>query len=306
MDSRGRIYASFEQVPDELRAFDQAGRPRGRIGSSGAGPREFLDISEIVVTPGDSLYVFDGGNGRVTILSPDWSVARSFPFSGWVSDAVRLDGGELVVNLHRATRELVGVPLHLLAADGHISKSFRVDPMLYRADAPSMMIRTLTPAADGRLWAGHESRYVLELWDRTGEMRTRLTRDADWFEPWDRAPEISPTQPPTPFLRTISVDSSGRIWTAVLVPDKNYRDALGPATVREGQTTYDIVKGPEHLYDTMIEVIDPGAGTVVAHARTGHVIDRWIGDGRLVTYREADGVPVLDVWRIDLTTNRGR
>lgn len=307
MDARGRIYASFELAPNELRAFDHAGRPLGRIGRTGSGPGEFRDVSEIVVMPGDSIAVFDGGNNRVTIFSSDWEVARSFPLAGWVDSAARLPGGELVVNMHIATPDLVGLPMHILGPDGGISRSFQADSQAYRADAPHMVLRQLAATADGQLWSGRRSEYVLELWQPTGKLQVRLTRSADWFTPWVRPWEASPSRPPVSHLQDITVDASGRLWTAVLVADRNYRDALNPEPqIMEGQTVYTLVKSVEHYVDTIIEVIDPRTGAVVTRARTPHAVVGWIDNDHIVSYREENDVPVLDVWQIDVTSQSGR
>ena len=60
----------------EIRRYGSDGRFRGRLGGPGDGPGEFRRIRYMRRLRGDSLLVFDGGNGRVTVLAPDGTLAR--------------------------------------------------------------------------------------------------------------------------------------------------------------------------------------------------------------------------------------
>jgi len=75
----GRILvATFD--PIEIRVFERDGRLVATFGRKGQGPGEYLDISDLVVLPRDSLVVLDRMQRRISILGPDGNYASSFSF----------------------------------------------------------------------------------------------------------------------------------------------------------------------------------------------------------------------------------
>jgi len=80
VDQLGTVY-----VADRKRAFVWTLSPEGdsldAIGRSGRGPGEFIRPSWVTVGPNDSLFVYDGGNRRVSVFgpSPDRAFVYSFP-----------------------------------------------------------------------------------------------------------------------------------------------------------------------------------------------------------------------------------
>jgi hypothetical protein len=69
----------------EIRAFDPAGRLRWRTGRRGDGPGEFRLIAALGVGPADSIWVFDFGNRRFTILDTTGLPARTLDLGPAVS-----------------------------------------------------------------------------------------------------------------------------------------------------------------------------------------------------------------------------
>jgi hypothetical protein len=69
VDSRGNVY-----LPDFYRhrivIVGASGRVVRMMGRRGSGPGEFRSIRTVQVLPGDSLLVFDGGLGRVSVFEP--------------------------------------------------------------------------------------------------------------------------------------------------------------------------------------------------------------------------------------------
>jgi hypothetical protein len=73
VDRRGNLYVGDRWA---IRIFDPDGRALGSVGRQGRGPGEFDAIASVSLTPGDSLFVFDGGLRRVTVLEPGtWRAA---------------------------------------------------------------------------------------------------------------------------------------------------------------------------------------------------------------------------------------
>lgn len=80
----------------EVRGAD--GRLVRRYGRTGEGPGEFLRIASLCVTRGDTLVVFDAGpTRRVSIVTPDGVLVRSFRITGTVPRDACFDDGTFVV-----------------------------------------------------------------------------------------------------------------------------------------------------------------------------------------------------------------
>jgi len=91
----------------EIRAFDPEGRLRWRTGRRGDGPGEFRLIASLGAGAGDSIWVFDFGNRRFTLLDAAGALARTFDIGVAISapSAVgRLENGRFVL------REVWGSP----------------------------------------------------------------------------------------------------------------------------------------------------------------------------------------------------
>ena len=84
----------------EIRFFDSSGQFQSKSGGKGDAPGEYRMISGLGAGPGDSLWVFDYGNRRFTVLSSDGQPVRTVSVGGALSavGAVgRLPGGKFVV-----------------------------------------------------------------------------------------------------------------------------------------------------------------------------------------------------------------
>lgn len=68
-DRQGRIYVADDQV-EQLLAFDAAGARLRMVGGSGAGPGEFRGLQSVVAGRGDTLFVFDANQRRITAFAP--------------------------------------------------------------------------------------------------------------------------------------------------------------------------------------------------------------------------------------------
>lgn len=69
VDSRGRIYVG-DWMNRTIQVFGSDGEPRSTVGRSGRGPGEFTGVHQIVAGRGDSLYVFDANQLRLSVYAP--------------------------------------------------------------------------------------------------------------------------------------------------------------------------------------------------------------------------------------------
>lgn len=96
----------------EIRWYDPEGRVVARSGGEGDGPGEYMSISWAGPAGGDSVAVFDFRERRITVISPDAAVVRTFrledpprppgteePQRGWPLMVGRLATGEFLASI---------------------------------------------------------------------------------------------------------------------------------------------------------------------------------------------------------------
>lgn len=300
-DSRGRFFHSHRGSPGQLLVFGPDGHFLRAIGRRGDGPGEFRAISRVIVGRGDTLFVFDGAARRLTVLSPALELVRTqrMPVSAGSASTLIRPNGEIVVSADVRSPDRVGYPLHLVDGEGSIVRSFGAVRPVLRPGVAYSMYRALAWDRSGDVWAAQKNRYLVELWDLSGQLHRVLERDARWFRPWETDPPISPDHAPDPRLQAIEIDSAGRLWILAMVADPHYRDALirrdGPRGPRYEFTEQD------RVFDSIIEVIDPVSGRLLSSLRVPQVLHNFAGPGLVFGSREdADGMPFLDVWRVHL------
>ncbi len=69
VDSRGQLYITHDRLK-RIRKFSKEGILIGEIGREGEGPGEFIDMPDVHLGPGDSLYAWDIWASKLTIFSP--------------------------------------------------------------------------------------------------------------------------------------------------------------------------------------------------------------------------------------------
>lgn len=246
-----------------------------------------MEISRVVVSPTDSVLLFDPALSRVSVLSNDLEFARSFPLPASPYEFhVRTDG-TLVAQFMLFSPERAGLPVQLMDAAGRLERSFGSTAPEYDRRNPFGRYRAITLAEQERVWTAFHNRYELELWDDSGERLEHLARSVPWFTAW------TAYEPPIPTLRSIRQDADGLLWVLINVPDSRYRQPTVPPAV-DDVSVWDLRS------DTMIEVIDPGRAIVVAQRRFDPLFTQFVGP-LVYAHREgADGEIVVDVYRLSL------
>jgi hypothetical protein len=68
-----------DNLSSELRVFGADGREVRLLGGKGEGPGEFDRITQLSVTPGDTVYVFDYPQFRISVFGPDGTLLTTMP-----------------------------------------------------------------------------------------------------------------------------------------------------------------------------------------------------------------------------------
>jgi hypothetical protein len=294
-DSRGRFIAYRN---GRSQVFDSTGKYLQSFGNLGEGPGEYRLIRKLQVTAGDTIRFLDTRNARITVLSPEFEVIETMPLAvGAFNEGVRLPSGMWIIDAAIRTEDRVGFPLHALADDGTISRSFGALTPVFRADAPGLNRRHPAAAGEDRVWAAHDQQYLVELWDTAGNLLRSLKRDVEWFRPWIRHEQIHPEVPWKPRLTSIDLDSAGILWARVMIAKPNWSDYIHEYT--PGRYT---IREPVHqAFYVVLEALDVNRGCVLARLETDHFMGGRLSGGYITAYNETPrGIPYLDVWRLRL------
>ncbi len=289
------------RTPDGMPVFDSTGRLVATVGRQGSGPGEFRSIQALAVGRADTVHVFDVGNQRHNVLSPDLQVVRTFPAPGSTYDAVVLSTGHVVRNASMPTADLWDAPLHLIApGDGRLLRSFGAHPgEPYLPDGAWAGRRELTAGPGATVYAARRNEYRIEQWDTAGRFLGGFVRNVDWFRPYTQPPRLGPEAPPSPSLERVHRDTSNRLWILITVADREWRRNLRPARRGVGATRYE-PSHPDGIFDTVIEVVDLESGALLASQRTSQFLWGFLGDGLVFGDGTGpDGVPKFSIWRLD-------
>ena len=279
-----------------IAVYDSAGRLVRSLGPKGRGPGEFLEPTSAAFGPGDSLFVSDRDNLRLSVLSPD---------DQHLVRTVQIPGEEVAFRASRHHRLLS--PLMMWDRERRSSRfGLRVaswDGSAPVAVAPSVSLDRFGSATSdtGRgIWVADRRTYSMTLFDGQRIIRT-VKREPDWFPA-----DTSPIQGPAwlgngrPFITDMSVADDGRLW--VLIKRKNPRYSDTAAIPR---TKYISPMGLPPLaiiFEGVLEVLDPVSGALIdSRVVPGDMIG-FIGPGRLYQKTDADssGVLMLRVWEAKL------
>lgn len=298
LDARGRYYVLLADRAHEMPfVFRPDGSLLTRLGKEGEGPGEFLRPRDVAVGRSDTVYIYDSGTLRVTVLSPDYALARTFraPPSGW-DGAVR-DDGRIVFSARVATADRIGLALHEYRPDGAWVRSFED----YSDLTGEFRHTRFLHAGPSGLWSVPDQReYAIRLWDDSESPVRTLVREAEWYRPYETWRPGTPGRPPDPMIRGLWEDGRGLVWTVAQVAAIDWAQGLGTRTRAEGQDYYP-VEDPLEVYDGLVEVLDPDAARLVTSARIDAPI-HWVLAPRLIaSVREGSvGWWYADVYRVRL------
>ena len=272
------IVASVENR-GQLLVFDSTGAFLKSLGGNGEGPGEYRVPGRMRPGTDGGVRILDLVNRRITHLSAD---------GGWIEttdirslhglDFADIDRGERyavsgfgqVDDVLSATTEVVGragerfASLGATAVESWVVNFFR---------AP------VAVDGQGRVWTTRAGGYGFEAWDPEGgsEPLVRLVGDPEWFDPGPPQPG-APVSSPTPsIIISLRVDRS-LLWAGTWVADEDREvDAGVPSPL-------DL----DRLLDTVLDVIDPASGALIARTRRDEAL-RGTGDNALLFGVREDG-----------------
>lgn len=286
------------QAFDHVAVFDAEGRFDSLVSRRGDGPGELRTPRHFSLLAGDSLLVFDGGrNERAHLFTSAGEYVRRFPLP-WpdLSAVDRLSDGSFLLAIPSHEH-----PLHRVSAEGEIECSFGGRPPYPEPRVRGLVNqRTLAVDAADRVWAAAPYRYEVEVWRPCGNApEAVLRREVEWFPA--RGGEVyveerlSRDAPPGPAIHALRVDPEGRLWVFAWVTPEDWDPEARGTRGRHSEWR-----------DTVIEVLDPEEGRVLATGRSSHALVA--APGGAVYSLELDDSDLLmpRLWSVSLASGSGR
>lgn len=279
IDARGRLFLAQPNKHVPPAVFGANGQFIGFIGREGAGPGEFGLAAHITVDPFDSLWIADWAPARLSVVSPDLQVVRSFAIPPGVQSATLPAAGTVALAAVTFARRRAFAPLKVFDRRGNqvgIYGPAPTDPNHWDTQY------RLAPDGSGGFWA-------VRLWGRLLILHVDSSGHERLFErtpPWFRGV--------TPGARTADDASSARaiwqegglLWIVFQVHAPTPNAAMD--TVRPEGIPVAVPRNPDSMADTWVEVLDPNRLTLVASRRFDEVFSVPASPGRLVRVQETD------------------
>lgn len=294
-DDQGRYLVAIPQNPSRIQVFDSTGTHLATVGRRGQGPGEYSRVSRLAIIDG-RIHVFDSPARRRTVLDSTFAVLRTSPIPGQPLSLAAFPRDTLVVNTSIRTQDLLGFTLHVLAPDGRVVRSMGFSEGV-RFDFRTSDFRQIAGASDREFWAAHTTEYILEKWNLAGQRLGVIQVEADWLPGYvGNCCTVDPDEPPEPALRSLRVDERGRLWVLGTVHDAQWHEAV---VERAGGAYW--VDDWDRFFDSIVDVIDPGSGELIARQRFDEYFTKWAGPGLVASNMLVEGVyPRIRVTRLRL------
>ena len=298
-DRRGRIFVMQYNSASLPAVFDSTGRYLQSIGRTGEGPGEFTRAAAVFGDQADTTFILDWIRGRLTVLDPDLRIVRQQPFLLGTPRGAALSDGTILANAATRDRSRPGLPFQLFSRAGdRVGVAGTGDLPL--APSTQILFSYRVAAARGEgFWAvPFVGRHLIERWTTPTTVTIFRRTGAPWFVeiPHD-AGAADHADPPVSNMRRVWEGRDGLVWTLVRVADRR-----GPApkdTLRNAEGAYTVPRDMVREFDTIVEVLDPRSGTLIASQRFDEFLAWSLGNGRVGSFIELpDGrieIAVMDL-----------
>ena len=280
----GHFVLATQENRGEILVYDPEGSLVQSFGSAGAGPGEFRTPGRVRLGPDGSSYILDTANRRITQVSREAVVLGSYGVGALaVLDFLPLGSGNFVASSFGQDGGVFVARTDIIDSRGAIRQS--LDALPVESWLVDFYRGPVAMDDQGRVWSTRAGQYGFDRWPmgegRTG--RVRLEGDPRWFDVGPPGPGTPVTGPVPSVVAGLSV-TGGFLRVVTWIGD---RDRAADPSMIVGPSGLDV----RSILDTVIEVIDPASGEVVAHTVHEGVL-QFTGDGGLLfEVRDAGGVP---------------
>jgi hypothetical protein len=299
VDARGRLMVG--PTHDGFAVFDIRAQRTRNVAMDG--PSRHGGIAHIRATVGDSLLVVDIDNWLVSVLSPRYEYVRSLRMPGFSEDFLPLPDGSMLSNIVSRDVDLAGVPLFRTTSAGTLAEAFGADSFVFTQAHTNVVRRRLGTAMAGFFWAAHRDRYEIELWSSSVQHIRTIRRRVSWFPPGTRDQLLVADEGrPGTRIESVEQDSVGRLFVVISTAVAGWQPTFWQGQDRPSERPVPPHATLHPFFDTILEVIDPAAGTVLASERTTGRLLPVRGSARyLYSWRALpSGRQVIDLWEVSL------
>ena len=280
---------------DQILSFDSLGNLKRTIGRSGDGPGEFRWLTALAVGLGDTIHAF-GTHHSVFTEKGEFVRSRYVLDGSTVNAAFGLPDNTLLLQAMFRTPELVGQPLHVVDTFGRRDESFGSLPGEAFTGEYHERFRAVNPSRRGGFWSMNRNHYQIAHWNRSGNLDGVLLRECEWCASWQSLPGPASQYRPVTSFASIVEDDAGRIWTLSLTADEQWAPVPSLRVGRESRRQP--VAHDDRLWDSVLEVIDPGAARLVLSQRFDARYSGLLPGNRVWRLEETDGEVSIRVLRM--------
>lgn len=302
-DSRGNIVVADAMTTPKIVVFSPGGQLLRRFGAKGAGPGEFVTISQIGIDASDSLHVFDAPLRRISVFTVDGKFVRVQPMTIVSYQNVFLKSGGFAAFVLTNSREAAGWPLRLFRPDGSVERvldDIAADEIAFGNSVGKR--RILAKSSDGGFWVSRLERLALEK--RSGVDGHLISM----FEPKDhwllKMNNTKNAAHPT-LINAIVQDTAQLLWISCTAPDKR-AERIAPAggRIEDGKFANPSLAEQVTEFDSLLEVFDLRSKTTMVTKKFDDVLYQIRGTKLWLRVREAkSGEEIVEIVQPKLTGN---
>lgn len=276
----GRYVVASVENRGQLLVFDSDGAFLEALGRNGDAPGEYRVPGRVRPGSDGSLRILDLVNRRITHLSPDGGLLETTDIRSLHGlDFATLGAGERhAVSGFGQMDDGLSATTEIIGSDGGRVAGLGAVPVA--SWVVNFFRAPIALDEQGRVWTTRAGGYGFEAWDPKGgsEPMTRLAGDPEWFDPGPPQPGAPISAPAPSIVISLRVDR-GLLWAGSWVADENWEAgaAAAPSPLEL-----------DRLLDTMLDVIDPASGALIARTRRDEAL-RGTGDDALVFGVREDG-----------------
>jgi hypothetical protein len=283
MTRRGEFLVSSQTFVGQIFVFDRNGKFLRSIGRKGQGPGEFNAPLALRIDAHDTVRAIEAGPAsRYHVIAPDNTIKRTTPLGVRIFSSV----GEADGSIFAGTPSTEGT-LSVFDRDG--KRTLQFGKLTPNSD-PNESLRMVASAPNGTRWSLAAGAYVLERWLPNGTSAQRLVGERDWMQKGPLPTRIDArTQKPPTQMTGLLIDGQGRLFVFAGVADANWKPDPGGGA-----------PDPARVFDTLIEVIDPKTGTLLASTRFDRLVMPMHGTIAYSMIEDDVGDLKLQVWNLSL------
>lgn len=258
--------------------FDDRGRFLGNVAGLGHGPGELAGPSAAFRVEGDSTFIIDGVQRRISVFDPDGRFRRSFEWSGGSQQRVMLvPSGGFVVAGRYGTRSSFGMPFHEFNRGGSLLRSFgstKDVKIVTSRDIPVYRTPQRT-RVDGSFWSVEARSPHLRLWRQNGSVAD------DWRLPLNEFAPLVSMQPDGPTgmeFFTIEEISPDVLLISIAYREDRYQESYGRTKVVDERSIRQ-VDDYGRFFSTRVFALDVRSRSLLASEELDAFIVGSLGDG---------------------------